>query len=116
MVTNRLPMAPELSPDVFHAVADVTRRAILDQLRNGAKPVHQIASEFPVSRPAISKHLRVLHQANLVRERREGRRRLYHLNPEPLRSVDDWLRSYRDFWAANLLNLKKHVEEKEQRK
>jgi DNA-binding transcriptional ArsR family regulator len=103
----------QITPDVFQAVADVTRRAILDKLRTGAKPVHELASGFPVSRPAISKHLRVLHEANLVSERKEGRRRLYRLNPEPLRSVDEWLRSYRDFWTANLLSLKRHVEEKE---
>jgi len=103
----------QVSLDVFHAVADVTRRAILDKLRQGAKPVQDIARGFPVSRPAISKHLRVLHEANLVSERKEGRKRLYSLNPDPLRSVDDWLRGYREFWMTNLRNLKKHVEEKE---
>jgi len=98
--------------DVFHAVADVTRRAILDQLRQGAQPVHEIARAFPVSRPAISKHLRVLHEANLVTERKLGRLRMYHLNPEPLRDLDRWLEQYRNLWAINLQNLKKHVEAK----
>jgi DNA-binding transcriptional ArsR family regulator len=99
--------------DVFHAVADVTRRAILDQLRQGAQPVHEIARAFPVSRPAISKHLRVLHEANLVTERRLGRQRMYHLNPEPLRDLDRWLETYRNFWHINLANLKRHLEKKE---
>jgi len=98
------------TPDVFHAVADATRRAILDRLRQGAQPVNQIASAFPVSRPAISKHLRVLHEARLVLEQREGRQRMYRLNPAPLRDVDQWLNEYRRFWAANLASLKRHVE------
>jgi DNA-binding transcriptional ArsR family regulator len=99
--------------DVFHAVADVTRRAILDRLRQGAQPVHEIARAFPVSRPAISKHLRVLHEAQLVTERRQGRQRLYYLNPEPLRDVDKWLETYRNFWSVNLANLKRHLERKQ---
>jgi len=63
-----------------------------------------------VSRPAISKHLRLLRRAHLVQERREGRHRLYQLNPEPLRAVDNWLESYRAFWSANLASLKSFVE------
>jgi DNA-binding transcriptional ArsR family regulator len=97
---------------VFDAIADPTRRAILDRLRDGGLAVNEIASRFEVSRPAISKHLRVLHQAHLVREAREGRNRIYRLNPEPLRELDRWLEHYRRFWAVNLLNLKKHVEAK----
>ena len=96
--------------DVFHAVSDVTRRAILDRLRQGAQPVHEIARAFPVSRPAISKHLRVLHDAHLVTERKEGRERMYHLNPQPLRDMDKWLETYRSFWSLNLASLKRHLE------
>src|SRR5262249_51161434 len=98
--------------DVFHAVSDVTRRAILDRLRQGAQPVHEIARAFPVSRPAISKHLRGLHEAQLVTERKQGRQRLYYLNPEPLRDVDRWLETYRNFWSVSLANLKRHLERK----
>ena len=83
-------MVTQQTADVFHAVSDVTRRAILDRLRGGAKPVNEIARAFPVSRPAISKHLRVLHDARLVMEHREGRHRLYRLNPGPLRDLDRW--------------------------
>jgi DNA-binding transcriptional ArsR family regulator len=94
----------------FGALADSTRRAILDLLRRGSLPAGQIARAFPVSRPAISKHLRLLRRAHLVRERREGRRRLYQLNPEPLRTVDRWLDEYRVFWRMNLADLKTFVE------
>ena len=97
---------------VFQAIADPTRRAILDRLRNGGQAVNEIAGRFDVSRPAISKHLRVLHDARLVTEVRDGRNRIYRLNPDPLRELDRWLDDYRRFWTLNLLNLKKHVESK----
>ena len=63
-----------------------------------------------MSRPAISKHLRLLRRAHLVREHREGRNRVYELNPEPLRAVDSWIEQYRVFWQASLNNLKSFVE------
>ena len=94
----------------FQALADPTRRAVLDLLRRGSQPAGEIAGAFPVSRPAISKHLRLLRRAHLVREHREGRHRVYHLNPEPLRAVDYWLDQYRTFWNMNLSNLKTFVE------
>ena len=81
----------QLRIDVFHAIADPTRRAILDRLRDGGKAVNEIAGRFDVSRPPISKHLGVLHEARLVTEAREGRNRVYRLNPEPLRELDRWL-------------------------
>ena len=99
------------SPEAtFQALADPTRRAVLDLLRRGSQPAGQIADAFPVSRPAISKHLRLLRRAHLVREHREGRHRVYQLNPEPLRAVDSWLADYRVFWTASLNNLKAFVE------
>jgi DNA-binding transcriptional ArsR family regulator len=94
----------------FSALADPTRRAVLDLLRRGSLPAGAIARAFPVSRPAISRHLRLLRSAHLVRERREGRRRLYQLNPEPLRAVDSWLEHYRSFWQMSLAGLKTFVE------
>jgi len=94
----------------FHALADPTRRAVLDLLRRGAQPAGKIAVAFPVSRPAISKHLRQLRQARLVVEHRRGRHRFYQLNPEPLKAVDFWLEHYRRFWQMNLANLKTFVE------
>jgi DNA-binding transcriptional ArsR family regulator len=94
----------------FQALADPTRRAVLDLLRRGSQPAGQIAQAFPVSRPAISKHLRLLRRAHLVREHREGRHRLYELNPEPLRAVGSWIEQYRTFWSSSLNNLKAFVE------
>jgi DNA-binding transcriptional ArsR family regulator len=98
------------SSQVFHAVADPTRRAILDQLRRGSRPVNEIARLFPVSRPAISRHLRVLRSARLVREERHGRQRIYRLEAKPLSELDQWLEGYRQFWSANLMSLKTHLE------
>ncbi len=99
------------SPEItFSALADPTRRAVLDLLRKGRQPAGRIARAFPISRPAISKHLRLLRRAHLVNEHREGRNRFYHLNPEPLRAVDSWLEQYRSFWSTSLANLKTFVE------
>lgn len=94
----------------FQALSDPTRRAVLDLLRAGSQPAGRIASSFPVSRPAISKHLRLLRRAHLVEERREGRNRVYQLNPEPLKAVASWLEHYRVFWEHSLINLKAFVE------
>src|SRR5215471_8101983 len=94
----------------FHALADPTRRAVLDLLRQGRQPAGRIAQSFPVPRPAISKHLRLLRRAHLVEERRQGRHRFYHLNPQPLKAVDSWLEQYRSFWQSSLTNLKSFVE------
>ena len=94
----------------FQVLADPTRRAVLDLLRKGIQPAGEIARVFPVSRPAISKHLRLLRRAHLVQERREGRHRLYQLNPGPLKAVDAWLEQYRVFWQTSLVNLKTFVE------
>src|SRR5215472_1606327 len=102
--------AARTSEVTFQALADPTRRAVLDLLRRGSQPAGQIASAFPVSRPAISKHLRLLRRAHLVREHREGRNRIYQLNPEPLRAVDTWIEQYRVFWASSLNKLKEFVE------
>ena len=83
---------------------------MLDLLRDGSLPAGEIARSFPISRPAVSKHLRVLRQARRVQERRSGRHRFYHLNPEPLKAVDRWLKQYRVFWKAKLGQLKAFVE------
>ncbi len=74
------------------------------------RSVNDIAGAFDISRPAISRHLRVLRHAGLVREVRDGRRRIYRLDPGPLSEIDDWLTAYRLHWAAALVSLKEHVE------
>ena len=98
--------------DVYRAIADPTRRAILDRLRAGPSPVNALADDFQQSRPAISKHLRVLRQAHLVTEQRSGRERLYQLQPGPLRQVAGWIEGYRSSWQMNLTNLKNYLEGK----
>jgi DNA-binding transcriptional ArsR family regulator len=105
------------SPETtFSALADPTRRAVLDLLRRGSQPAGRIAQAFPISRPAISKHLRLLRRAQLVQEHRQGRHRFYHLNPAPLQAVDSWLEQYRVFWSTSLANLKAFVETEYARK
>src|SRR6202790_2007949 len=101
---------PSAAEATFQALSDPTRRAVLDLLRRGSQPAGQIARAFPVSRPAISKHLRLLRRAHLGQERREGRHRFYQLNPEPLQAVDSWLEQYRVFWQTSLTSLKTFVE------
>jgi len=98
--------------DVFRAIADPTRRAILDRLRAGGVAVNALAADFDQSRPAISKHLRILRQARLVSEQRSGRERVYALDHKPLREVAGWIESYRAFWQTNLDNLKRYLEKK----
>ena len=103
--------ATYLRSSAFEAHADPTRRAVLDLLRRGgSQPAGRIAEAFPISRPAISKHLRKLRGARLVEERRVGRHRVYRLNPAPLEAVDAWLNPYRAFWKSSLGNLKAYVE------
>jgi DNA-binding transcriptional ArsR family regulator len=97
--------------DVFHAIADPTRRAILDRLRAGPAPVNALAGDFKQSRPAVSKHLRVLRLARLVDEERSGRERVYQLRPLALQQVAGWLEGYRSFWLTSLDRLKRHIEE-----
>ncbi|MGH9366984.1 MAG: ArsR/SmtB family transcription factor [Thermoanaerobaculia bacterium] len=109
MVTN-IARAGGSADTVFRAVADPTRRAILRRLATEDLEVGRLARHFPMSRPAISKHLRQLREAHLVVARRAGRRNVYRLNARPLRKVDGWLEEYRRFWERNLLALKKFAE------
>jgi DNA-binding transcriptional ArsR family regulator len=97
--------------NTFYAIADPTRRSILDLLRRQERSAGEIAQHFPVSRPAIAKHVRVLREAGLLRERRDSTLRLYSLEPQALQAVDEWLAPYRLYWAARLVDLKRVVEE-----
>lgn len=108
MVTQNQPR----TADPFGAIADPTRRAILDALRGGEMRAGELAARFPVSRPAVAKHVGVLRRAGLVRERRAARARLYSLAPGALAAVDEWLAPYRVFWAARLMDLKHAVEDR----
>jgi DNA-binding transcriptional ArsR family regulator len=99
------------SEAVFRAIADPTRREILGLLRGGRHSVGEIAGNFRTSRPAISKHLRLLRSAGMVVTHRQGTARICELNAKPLRAVDDWLRDYEAFWSTSLRRLKSYVEE-----
>jgi DNA-binding transcriptional ArsR family regulator len=100
------------SADPFRAVADPTRRAVLEYLLGRPHCVNELAEHFDVSRPAISKHLRILKDARVVRERREGRNRIYELNPAGLNA----LREYFDRFWAQALDAFKHEAERSAKK
>lgn len=95
--------------DVFHAVADATRRAVLDRLSEKDLPVMKLAESFDMSLPSVSQHLKVLRMAGLVSERREGRQRVYSLTPGPLKQVADWVEHYDKFWRTRLARLGEHL-------
>jgi DNA-binding transcriptional ArsR family regulator len=86
----------------FEALAEPTRRRIVELLAEGERSAGEIASHFSTSRPGISRHLRVLHEHGLVNARSEGTRRLYSLDPAPLAEVDEWIARYRCFWTNRL--------------
>lgn len=95
----------------FATLAEPARRDILDLLRGGERPVHDLVDHLGMSQPAVSKHLRVLRDAGLVEVRAEAQRRLYRLRPEPLREIDAWLAPYRRLWADALDRLELHLED-----
>jgi DNA-binding transcriptional ArsR family regulator len=107
MVTVR-PVQPDV---VFRAIADPTRREILRLLRSSSRSVGDLASHFTQSRPAISKHLRLLRSAGLVVTREQGTVRICELNARPLRAVNHWLRDYEAMWSESLHRFKRYVEE-----
>ncbi|MGB3827652.1 MAG: metalloregulator ArsR/SmtB family transcription factor [Ornithinimicrobium sp.] len=88
--------------EALAVVADPTRRQILEFLRHGEAAAGDLGDHFPISRPAVSRHLRVLRDAGLVTSRVEGQRRIYALDARPLAELDAWLEPYRHFWAQRL--------------
>ena len=88
--------------DGFTALADPTRRQILDMLLARARDAGSIAAEFPVSRPAISRHLRVLREAGLVDSTVQAQRRVYSVRPDGLEEIDRWVARYRRLWSTHL--------------
>jgi DNA-binding transcriptional ArsR family regulator len=105
MVTNHRQL-----DSVFGALSDATRRAILAELAHGERTVGELARPFEISRPAISKHLRVLERAGLVRRTPEGRISRCALDASPLRGAADWVEHYRDFWEGRLDALARYLE------
>jgi DNA-binding transcriptional ArsR family regulator len=86
----------------LEALADPTRRTIVELLAEGDLSAGDLAKRFETSRPAVSRHLRVLREQGLVQARVEGRRRVYSLDPEPLDELHEWLTHYRSFWTNRL--------------
>ncbi|HEX2581015.1 MAG TPA: metalloregulator ArsR/SmtB family transcription factor [Dongiaceae bacterium] len=95
---------------IFHALADGTRRRLLARLTEGPAMIGELAAPFAMSRPAISKHLRVLEAARLVSRVKEGRIQICAFEPASLRSVEAWLNRYRIFWDESLERLSKYME------
>ncbi len=96
---------------VFQALADPTRRAILERLRHdGPQSVKELAGPLPISRQAVTKHLDGLTACGLIAVERRGRERVHHLEPEPLREVESWLRPYAAFWDDRLARLRRHLD------
>ena len=96
--------------DVYTAVADPHRRAILDLLMSEDRNIAEIANNFDISRTAVDKHINVLIDADLVVAKRIGRSRVHALNPEPMRMIWEWIQPYSEFWAERLQRLKDNVE------
>lgn len=86
----------------FQALADPTRRRIVEAMRFGERQVNDIVEEAGVHQSGVSRHLRILHEAGFVTMRPDGQRRLYSLRPEPFRELDDWLGRYRSLWEGRL--------------
>jgi DNA-binding transcriptional ArsR family regulator len=109
MITNAARHTARLD-HTFGALGDATRRAILARLARGDATVGELARPFRVSRPAISKHLRVLERAGLVRRKRQGRSTHCTLEPDGLREAAEWVDRYRAFWSNQLDSLARYVE------
>jgi DNA-binding transcriptional ArsR family regulator len=102
-------VTPEREPDVFGATIHPARRRTLDLLVEAERSVNTIAGHFPMSRPAVLQHLRVLRDAGLVTEHRHGRERRYRLVPAQLRPVRDWMACDERFWDEHLERLEKRL-------
>jgi DNA-binding transcriptional ArsR family regulator len=98
---------------VFAALANPTRRDVLDLLRERPQPVGDIAAQFDMARPSVSEHLKVLRRAGLVTEVRQGRQRVYSVQPELLVDLARWLAPYERFWRASLTSLRTFLDDEE---
>jgi DNA-binding transcriptional ArsR family regulator len=99
-----------LANDLFRALADPSRREMLEILSDQDLPLRLIEERFDMSRPAVIKHLRVLKACRLVEARKEGRETIHHLNSEPLTAVRDWVAHFEAQWDKHLKRLKRQVE------
>jgi len=110
-MNRRAPASNPLLDLIFAALADATRRAIIEQLRKGEATVGEVAAPHAMSLPAVSKHLRVLEDAGLLRRRVEGRTHLLTVNAKPLAQATDWLERQRKFWEGSFDRLATLLEE-----
>ncbi|MBP3963267.1 MULTISPECIES: ArsR/SmtB family transcription factor [Paenibacillus] len=101
---------PSAKHDVFQAIADPTRREVLKLLVDREMPVTAITGYFPMTRTAVSKHLRILAEAGLVKERKVGRETRYRLETQPLQELKNWLNYYERFWENKMSALQRFVE------
>jgi DNA-binding transcriptional ArsR family regulator len=99
------------SDAVFSAISAPPRRAILAQLAKREMPVLELAESFDMTLSAVSQHLSILRDAGLVTTRKAGRQRIYKLDPQPLKAVSDWVKSYESFWTDKLAALGEFLEE-----
>ena len=115
MTPRKRLLGPAPGSNVFHAIADPTRRRLLDRLARGESHVNELAAPFPMSRPAVSQHLRILLVAGLVDVRRSGRERHYRLRAARLREVHDWVQHYEKFWKEKLQALRDYLAREDQK-
>ena len=94
----------------LQALSEPHRLTILSMLADGERPAGDFVAALPVAQPTVSKHLSVLREAGLVTVRKDAQRRLYSLNPEPLKELDQWLARYRRFWTDRLDALEAHLD------
>jgi len=109
-------MSTDSLSNTFHALADPTRRAILASLTSGEKNVSELAEPFDMTMPAITKHLKVLEKAKLIERSREAQYRPCHLNPAPLKDIDEWMEQYRRFFEASFDRLDDYLKELQTKK
>lgn len=103
------------SRDVFDAISDPTRRRLMQMLTEAEEvPLHELTSQFEMGRTAVSKHLNILKEANLVVDRKVGRETRYRLNASPLQEVQDWVAFYSKFWSMNMMRLDQLLKEEEE--
>src|SRR5919107_1040980 len=107
---NQTDMLVPTMATTFDVVAEPMRRRILDLLRERPRPVGELVGLLGISQPGVSKHLRVLRDARLVRVRPDAQQRWYEVDPEPLSEIDAWLEPYRTFWADRLDALERHLD------
>ncbi len=98
------------SNDVFEALADPTRRRIVEELRRGERQVNDIVDAMDIHQSGVSRHLRILTDAGFVQVRPDGPRRMYSLRPEPFRALETWLAGYRELWERRLDRLGEALE------